>query len=127
MSIPRRYPRLSLALLLALALLAPLFALAPPSLAADPCMVTSGADSGAGTLRAAVDPVADGGCAGGTVTFAAGVAEVRLSSLVRIDRALTIQGPGVGALTLRYTGASSSGGNVVTITVGPTVLRDLTI
>jgi hypothetical protein len=98
-----------LAAILTLVLLLPSLALAPPAGAAG-CVVTSGEDSGTGTLRAALDTVANGGCAGGPVTFLPGLTEVRLNSLVRITRAMTVQGPGRDALTIRYTGVSAVSG-----------------
>src|SRR3954453_12552448 len=87
MSIPRRYPRLSLALLLALALLAPTLAFTPAA-RADACTVTSPNDSGTGTLRTLLA----GPCA--TITFQAGLSQISLTSRLEIPRDVAIEGPG---------------------------------
>ena len=96
MTIPRRYPRLSLALLLALALLAPTLALTPPA-RADDCTVTSNLDSGPGTLRALLA----GSCPG--ITFQPGLTSpiTLVNTLPTIIRPLTITGPGKGSLTIQ--------------------------
>jgi hypothetical protein len=58
--------------------------------------VTSSADSGSGTLRAAVASAAPGD----TITFAPSVTSIVLSSEIEINEPLTISGPGAGALTI---------------------------
>src|SRR3954453_931438 len=96
MSIPRRYPRLSLALLLALALLAPLFARAPVARAGD-CPVTDATDNAfGGSLRA---KVLDTSCT--SISIPAGLGPITLTRTLAIGRNLWITGPGQGSLTIR--------------------------
>ncbi|MEZ4410132.1 MAG: right-handed parallel beta-helix repeat-containing protein [Polyangiales bacterium] len=60
-------------------------------------VVTTNANSGPGSLRAVIAAVA----AGATVTFAPSVVSpITLTSSIAIPRAITIQGPGAGALTI---------------------------
>lgn len=60
-------------------------------------VVTTNANSGPGSLRAVIASVA----AGATVTFAPSVVSpITLTSSIAIPRAITIQGPGAGALTI---------------------------
>ncbi|WP_367871634.1 choice-of-anchor Q domain-containing protein [Luteolibacter sp. Populi] len=76
-----------------LALLVPLFA----ALAnAETIVVTSLADSGAGSLRAAIAAAA----AGDTIRITAS-GSLNLNSTLRLDRAVTIEGPGATGLKIR--------------------------
>lgn len=60
-------------------------------------VVTTNANSGPGSLRAVIAAVP----AGATVTFAPSVVSpITLTSSIAIPRAITLQGPGAGALTL---------------------------
>lgn len=60
-------------------------------------VVTTNADSGSGSLRAAIAAVP----AGATVTFAPSVTGlIRLNTTIRVSRSIIIQGPGAGALTV---------------------------
>ena len=95
--------RVSLALALLLALLAT--ALGPPAPAlATTLTVTNGDDSGAGSLRATIDAAS----AGDTIVFANGVTTVTLTTTqLVIAKNLTIQGSGVGGVTITR---SSAGG-----------------
>jgi hypothetical protein len=69
-----------------------LTALTPPAARAATLTVTSLADSGAGSLRAAVAAAA----AGDTITFAPGVTDIVLTSgQITIVQPITIDGPGV--------------------------------
>src|SRR4051794_11219263 len=101
--------RATLALLLALTLALTALPLAPVARAAA-CAVTSAADSGPGTLRAALansDNFAalGGGCTAITFDVAAmgGGTIILASRLPLIARDLTIAGPGVGGLTIQGT------------------------
>ncbi len=110
------------AALLTLALLLPALVGAPPVARAASCVVTDGGDSGANTLRGHLaSPTCD------TITFAAGVTTVSVTTYLTIARAVTIQGPGAGALTIRHTGASAANGNVFSISGGTVTLRGLTV
>src|SRR5262245_19124749 len=98
MTISRRYPRASLALLFALALLAPTLALTPPA-RADDCIVTDSGDSTSGlTLRNRLG----GACP--TITFQPGLGTITVQSTLLVDHAVTIQGPGEDALTIQGQG-----------------------
>jgi CSLREA domain-containing protein len=68
-------------------------------------IVTSNADSGANTLREAIDT---GVCAGGTITFDPGVTSITLVTELTIAKNMTINGPGAGSLTI-------SGNNVTRV------------
>jgi predicted outer membrane repeat protein len=60
-------------------------------------VVTTNADSGSGSLRAAIAAVP----AGATVTFAPSVTGlIRLNTTIRVSRAIIIQGPGAGVITI---------------------------
>lgn len=60
--------------------------------------VTSAADDGsAGTLRSIVG----GACSGDTLTFAAGITAITLTTELAIDKDLVLQGPGAEFLTLK--------------------------
>ena len=74
--------------------------------------VTSGADSGAGSLRAAVMSAASGD----TITFA-GVSTVTLSSQIDIAKDINIFGNGIGSTTISGDGAT----RIFDITGSPTV------
>ena len=80
----------------------------------DSPTVSTNSDSGSGSLRDAITNA----CAGATITFAGGITSpILLTSRLRIDDDLTIQGP--GALNLAIDGQSKTrlffigGGNVV--------------
>ena len=66
------------------------------------CVVTSKADSGAGSLRARVDTANAGGCTGATITFQSGLAgPITLTSdQIALTKNVTITGPGVSLLTV---------------------------
>jgi hypothetical protein len=89
-------PRRLLVALLALALLVPSLALMPPAVRAAACAVTSTADSGANTLRAAL---LDGNCSAITISATGTIALA--TPLPNIARPLTIQGPGRDSLTIQ--------------------------
>jgi CSLREA domain-containing protein len=75
----------------------------------NPCsnsvVVTSSSDSGAGTLREAIDTKV---CDSGTITFNPGVTSITLLTELHITRPMTINGNGSGLLTV-------SGNNVTRI------------
>jgi CSLREA domain-containing protein len=60
-------------------------------------VVTSNADSGANTLRDAIDT---GVCEGGTITFDPSVTSITLATELTIAKNMTITGPGSGTLTI---------------------------
>jgi len=123
----RHAPQRLLVALLALALLLPALAAAPPAARADtPCQVTNGNDTGAGSLRAALGNT-DGFANCDTITFAPGVTQVAVATYLTIARAVTLQGPGAGALTIRHSGAASSQGTVLSIQGGPVTIHGLTV
>ncbi len=95
-----RWPRLALALLLALGALA---ALPPAPARAAMRTVTTGADAGPGSLRAALDAAA----AGDTIAFAPGVTTVTLTSgTLVIAKSLTIRGVGTGGVRVERSAAA---------------------
>jgi hypothetical protein len=67
-------------------------------------VVTSGADSGTGSLRAAIAASASGDL----ITFASSVTRVQLASEIDIAIPLTIQGPGASSLTIDGGGSSTA-------------------
>lgn len=89
-----------------------------PAVAADQ-VVTTEADSGAGSLRAAVAAVGSGE----TITFAPGIDEILLESAIDVPVGVTIQGPtdttltiargDIGAFSLFMVGPSAAGQNFV--------------
>jgi hypothetical protein len=84
-------PAVSCALLVALALIA------PPAASAGTITVTNTNDSGAGSLRAAIAEAASGD----TVAFARSArGTITLATQLVVTRTLTIEGPGVDALTI---------------------------
>ncbi len=67
-------------------------------------VVTSNADSGANTLRDAID---NGVCAGGTITFDPSVTSITLTTgELTISKNMTITGPGAATLTVNGNNAS---------------------
>ena len=126
-SLPRR-PFLW-ALALGLALLPAL--VAPPPARAATCTVTTAANAGAGSLRAAVDRTDDfSGSDCATVDFALPGPQpwtITLASGLFINRDVAISGPGAANLIVRYGGAFSPTGNVITIFGGTVALRGLTL
>ncbi len=69
----------------------------------DTPVVTSLADSGAGSFRDAVANV----CAGGTITFAVtGTIDLGSAGVLFVPKDMTIQGPGADQLTLRHDSSS---------------------
>src|SRR3954471_3550560 len=99
MSIPHRYPRAFLALLLAMALLASTLASAPPARAGD-CQVTNATDNASGgSLRA---KVLDTSCT--SISFQAGLGPITLTHNLAIDHNLTITGLGRGSTTIQGNG-----------------------
>ncbi len=67
-------------------------------------VVTSNADSGANTLRDAID---NGVCAGGTITFDPSVTSITLTTgELTINKNMTITGPGAATLTVNGNNAS---------------------
>jgi hypothetical protein len=85
-----------------------LFALSAPDAIAVPPAVTNCNDSGAGSLRYAVDPV-NGAISGDTIdmsTLACGTITLTTGAIVATQQKLTIQGPGRHALYI--TGASNA-------------------
>jgi hypothetical protein len=78
-----------------------------------PTMVTTNADSGAGSLREAIAS----SCEGGTIAFALSVVSpITLTSGLSIEKSLTFQGPGAALLTL----SGNQKGRVFTIDEGQT-------
>jgi predicted outer membrane repeat protein len=75
----------------------------PATASAATLTVTSSANGGTGSLR---EVIADAG-EGDTITFADTITEVVLTSTITIDKSLSIQGPGMGELTI--TRPSSTG------------------
>lgn len=98
---------------------APRVALAVPTVE-----VQNGDDAGAGSLRLAIADVD----AGGTITFAAGVTAVDLTSgeLV-ISKSLTIQGLGADILTVRRGAGAVTDFRVFHVTTGTVTISDLTV
>ena len=86
--------------------------------------VTSGNDSGPGTLRQAISDAMDGD----TIQFAAGLTTITLTSgAINITKSLTISGPGAGVLTVKRDSRAAPFQNF-TINFGTTVsLSGLTI
>jgi uncharacterized repeat protein (TIGR01451 family) len=87
-----------------------------------PTVVTTNADSGAGSLRDVILHA----CSGATITFTAGLASpiTLTSSQLVIDKNLTITGPGASLLTI----SGNNARRVFNITTGSTVsITDLTI
>lgn len=83
-------------------------------------VVTSNADTGAGSLRDALNLV----CDGGTITFGAGVSSpIVLASTLSIKKNVTIQGPGATKLTI----SGNDTVNVVSIGSGNVSVSGLTI
>ena len=114
--------RLAVALALVAALL--LAALPAPAGAAT-LTVTTGADSGAGSLRQVIAAAA----AGDTITFAPGVTTVTLTSgELAINKNLTIQGSGVGGVRVeRSTAVGTPDFRIFHITAGTVAISGLTI
>ncbi|MDX6386152.1 MAG: hypothetical protein QOK48_3725 [Blastocatellia bacterium] len=87
--------------------------------------VTTNADSGAGSLRQAIKDA----CAGSTITFSGVVSPITLTSgeLV-IDKALTIQGPGAGLLTVvRSAAGATPDFRIFNVVSGSVVISGMTI
>jgi hypothetical protein len=118
--------RLGAILALLIALLGGPGLLAPAPLAAATLTVTNGGDSGAGSLRAAIAAAASGD----TIQFAGGVTKVTLATAeLGIAKNLTIQGSGVGGVTVQRSSAVGTPEfRIFHITGGANVtLRGLTI
>ena len=111
---------LLMAIVLGLALVAPL-ATQNITRAQSTIIVTNNADSGAGSLREAIDQAQDGD----TITFADSVASpIGLATPIQISKGLTIAGPGADVLTV-------SGNNVTGVfyisSSAPVTIDGLTI
>jgi hypothetical protein len=120
------HPRGCLTVALALALLLPALVATPHIRAAGTCVVTGGGDSGAGTLRAAIDQT-DGFANCDTITFQPGLATVTVTANLVIERAVTIQGPGAAVLAVQHSGPASGSGQVFLIAAGPVAIGGLTV
>lgn len=87
-------------------------------------VVTSSADSGAGTLR----DVINSPCVGQTVTFDPSVTSISLATELLIQKAITINGPGADHLTIHGNGAGwrvfEIGAPGATITITGMTIRD---
>lgn len=96
----------------------------PPAARALACVVVNANDVGAGSLRAAME---DSDCS--EITFAPGVTgTISLATdLPSIDRALTITGPGAGALTLTRGTINSTNTGIKTIAGGVAMVSGLTV
>ncbi len=103
----------------------PNFALTFTTLCTNPTVVTTNADSGAGSLR---DSVLNA-CPGSTVTFAPAVTAISLTSgQIVIDKNLIIQGPGANLLTVQNTAAPNADSRVFQVNSGVTAtISGLTI
>src|SRR5690606_11584578 len=100
--LPRQRPLLTAfaVAILCLALVAPL-ATQNMARAQGTILVTTNADSGAGSLRQAVLDVEDGD----TITFVDGLETIDLTEQIVINKSLTIAGPGADVLTIRSDGS----------------------
>lgn len=100
-------------------------ALVPLPAGAATLVVTTGADSGPGSLRAVVESAV----AGDTVTFGAGVSEVGLDTSVALDGGITIDGG--GTVTIRLTDPTCADcpvlGWLADAPIGTITLRGLTV
>src|SRR5437763_141311 len=78
--------------------------------------VTSGNDSGAGTLRQAILNASPSG--GDTINFAAGIITINLTSgELLINKDVTINGPGPNVLTVRRAQGASRIFDIASVTV----------
>jgi hypothetical protein len=109
-----------LLLILAAGVTAPTLLFAQPR--SEGCEVTSGADSGPGTLREKVEQFT---CE--TVTFQPFLFQINLSMRLEIRRDVTIQGSGMATLTISYAGPAAATGGVAWIRRGRVVFRGMQI
>lgn len=122
--LPRQRPLLTAfaVAILCLALVAPL-ATQNMARAQGTILVTTNADSGAGSLRQAVLDVEDGD----TITFVDGLETIDLTEQIVINKSLTIAGPGADMLTIRSNGSDRVFGIQNTLDTIEVAIRGVTI